>query len=289
MSHDIVQLYESSLFLENFFEFLDIQPRIAEKPDALLVPQPLRNGIVFKDVHFAYGDRAVIKGVSLTIQPGEHIALVGANGAGKTTLVKLLTRLYAPSAGQIALDGIDLRDLRLCELRRAIGVIFQDHVRYNLTVRENIWIGDISFERDGERVQLAASAAAAAPIIEKLPERYETWLGNWFVNGRELSGGEWQKIALARAYFRDAQILVLDEPTSALDAPTEYEVFQKFHELAAGRTTILISHRFSTVRMAHRIYVLADGCISEAGTHDELIALGGEYARMYEMQAQNYR
>jgi ATP-binding cassette subfamily B protein len=289
ISHGVVHLYESSLFLENLFEFFDLKPCIAEKPEALPVPPTLVHGIVFEDVHFTYADRPVLKGVSLTIKPGEHIALVGSNGAGKTTLIKLLSRLHDPSSGRILLDGVDLREMKLSELRRAIGVIFQDHVKYNLTARENIWVGNTALELMHEGIPQAAGAATAAPVIEKLPSGYESRLGNWFEKGQDLSGGEWQKIALARAFFRDAQILVLDEPTSALDAPTEYEVFSKFHELAAGRTTILISHRFSTVRMAHRIYVLADGCITEAGSHDELMALGGEYARMYELQARNYR
>jgi ATP-binding cassette subfamily B protein len=289
ISQGLVHLYESSLFLENLFEFLDLQPRILELPQARPVPRPIQSGIVFHDVHFAYGDRPVLKGVTLTIRPGEHIALVGANGAGKTTLVKLLSRLHDPSAGRITIDGVNLRELKLAELRREIGVIFQDHVRYNLTARENIWIGNATRDPGDERIALAVHAAAANTLIDKLRDGYETRLGNWFEKGQDLSGGEWQKIALARAFFRDAQILVLDEPTSALDATAEYEVFQKFHELAEGRTTILISHRFSTVRMAHRIYVLEDGRILEAGSHAELMALGAEYARMYELQARNYR
>jgi ATP-binding cassette subfamily B protein len=289
ISYGVVHLYESSLFLENLFEFLDIRPRVVEKSAASPVPAVIRRGVTFENVSFSYGERRVLDGVSLSIAPGEHIALVGANGAGKTTLVKLLTRLHDPSSGRILLDGVDLRDLKLGELRRSIGVIFQDHARYSLTARENIWIGDAALPPDHERIHLAAGAAAADTVIDRLPDGYETRLGYWFENGEELSGGEWQKIALARAFFRDAQILVLDEPTSALDAAAEYEVFQKFDELAQGKTTILISHRFSTVRMAHRIFVLADGRVAESGSHDELMALGGEYARMYELQARNYR
>jgi ATP-binding cassette, subfamily B, bacterial len=287
--NSVVYLYSDCLYLENLFEFLDMQPRIVDSPEAAPMPSPIRQGVAFEDVHFTYGDKRVLDGVSFTIAPGEHIALVGVNGAGKTTLIKLLSRLYDPTAGRITVDGIDIRNLRVADLRRAIGVIFQDHVRYNLTVRENIWVGDASASPNDARIFEAAQAAAVTGLIDKMEHGYETRLGNWFEKGHDLSGGEWQKIALARAFFRDAQILVLDEPTSALDAAAEYEVFQKFHELAFGRATVLISHRFSTVRMAHRIFVLGEGRIVECGSHDELMALGGEYAGMYELQARNYR
>jgi ATP-binding cassette subfamily B protein len=287
----LANLYEDSLFLANLYEFLDLRSRVAEPSAPRPLPKPMQRGIAFEHVGFAYAGAAqpVLDDITLTIRPGEHIALVGANGAGKTTLVKLLCRLYDPTAGRITLDGIDLREFRTAALRREISVIFQDYARYHLTVRENIWLGNIALTSDDGAILDAAAAAGADTVIGKLPQGYETQLGKWFDAGQELSIGEWQKIALARAFVRDAQILVLDEPTSALDAAAEYEVFQMFRALAAGRTTLLISHRFSTVRMADRIFVLADGKIVEAGSHEELLRRGGEYARMFELQASNYR
>ena len=287
----LANLYEDSLFLANLYEFLDLRSRVAEPSAPRPLPKPMQRGIAFEHVGFAYAGAAqpVLDDITLTIRPGEHIALVGANGAGKTTLVKLLCRLYDPTAGRITLDGIDLREFRTAALRREISVIFQDYARYHLTLRENIWLGNIALTSDDGAILDAAAAAGADTVIGKLPQGYETQLGKWFDAGQELSIGEWQKIALARAFVRDAQILVLDEPTSALDAAAEYEVFQMFRALAAGRTTLLISHRFSTVRMADRIFVLADGKIVEAGSHEELLRRGGEYARMFELQASNYR
>ena len=287
----LAHLYEDALFLGNLFEFLDVQPRIVEPSAARALPQPMQRGIAFNHVRLTYGgsDRPVLDDITMTIRPGEHIALVGANGAGKTTLVKLLCRLYDPTEGTITLDGIDLRELSLAALRRQISVVFQDFAHYDLTVRENIWLGNILLEPDDRKIAAAAHAAGAETMIGRLPHGYETRLGKWFDDDRELSVGEWQKIALARAFVRDAQIVVLDEPTSALDPSAEYEVFRKFRELAAGRTTILISHRFSTVRMADRIYVLANGRITKSGSHDELMGRGGEYARMFELQAMSYR
>lgn len=221
-----------------------------------------------------------LQNVSLTILPGETIALVGENGSGKTTLIKLLCRLYDPTSGSITIDGIDLRSFQTEELRREFGVIFQDFARYNMMVRENIALGNI---------HLPAYRSGADKVISKLDQGYDTILGKWFEDGEELSFGEWQKVALARAFIRDAQVVVLDEPTSAMDAKAEYEIFKKFREMTAGRTTILISHRFSTVRMADSIYVLDNGRIIEHGNHNELIRRGGKYARMFNMQAEAYR
>jgi ATP-binding cassette subfamily B protein len=232
----------------------------------------------------------VLKGVSFTIPAGKTVALVGANGAGKTTLVKLLSRLYDPTEGQVLLDGEDLRDYDLDDLRRQIGVIFQDYARYQMEARENIGFGQIEHLADTERVARAASQGGAVPVIEKLPQGYETILGRLFAGGVELSGGEWQKVALARGFMREApQLLVLDEPTAALDAQAEFEVYERFHELTQGKTSLLISHRFSTVRMADLIVVLEHGRVTEQGSHEELSAAGGTYARLYEMQAMRYR
>lgn len=287
----MVRLYEESLFLENLFEFLDLEPRVTDIAAPLPLPLPMKRGLAFENVTFAYdnSERPVLQGISFTIRPGDHIALVGANGAGKTTLVKLLCRLYDPTAGRITWDGIDLRELSLPQLRRQIGVIFQDHAHYNLTARENIWLGDTSLELNDPRIAAAAADAGADTVVEKLRYGYRTRLGNWFPDDQEISIGEWQKIAIARVFFRNSGIIVLDEPTSALDAASEYEVFQKFRRLAASRTTVVISHRFSSVQMADRIYVIADGRVSEVGSHRELMERGGEYARMFELQASSYR
>jgi len=284
-------LYEDNLFLSNLYEFLDLKPKVVEPHHPRPVPQPLQTGIVFDRVSFQYptGTRKVLEDITLTIRPGEHIALVGENGAGKTTLIKLLCRLYDPTEGIITFDGLDLRQFETAALRREISVIFQDYARYHLTARENIWFGDVDLPPDDERIIAAARDSGADGLITGLPQGYETTLGKWFEDGEELSIGEWQKVALARAFLRDVQIIVLDEPTSALDAQAEYEVFNKFRQLAEGRTAILISHRFSTVRLADHIYVLENGRISESGTHDELVRRGGRYARLFETQAQYYR
>jgi ATP-binding cassette subfamily B protein len=284
-------LYEDSLFLTNLYEFLDLQPRVVEPSDPSPLSFPLRQGIAFEHVRFAYAgsDQPVLDDVTLTIRPGEHIALVGVNGAGKTTLVKLLCRLYDPSAGRITLDGVDLRAFDTTALRRQVSVVFQDFAHYQLSARENIWLGNTDLPLEDGKIKQAAHAASADALITGLPHGYDTLLGNWFEEGHELSIGQWQKIALARAFLRDAQILVLDEPTNALDASAEYEVFQQFRRLALGRTTLLISHRFSTVRMADRIFMLAGGRITESGSHAELMQRRGEYARLFELQAGNYR
>ena len=261
------------------------------KPNALPAPKPIRRGFEFRNVSFAYPgtDRRVLKNFNFTIEPGQRIALIGENGQGKTTVVKLITRLYDPTEGQILLDGVDLREYSLDDLHREMGVIFQDFMRYEMTVRENIGVGQVEVPHTDEEIALAAQKSLAAEVVKKLPGGYDQMLGRRFVTGLDLSGGEWQRIALARAYLRDAQLLILDEPTAALDAKSELEVFERFAELTAGKMALLISHRFSTVRMADRIVVLAGGRLVEEGTHQQLIALGGQYAEMFEMQAASYR
>lgn len=284
-------LYEDNLFLSNLYEFLDLKRKVIEPVHGRPIPQPMQTGIVFNHVSFQYptGTKNVLEDISLIIKPGEVVALVGENGSGKTTLIKLLCRLYDPTEGTISLDGMDLRQFETAALRREITVIFQDYAHYHLTARENIWLGNTALPPDHERVIAAARRSGADDVINVLPHGYETVLGKWFEDGEELSIGEWQKVALARAFLRDAQIIVLDEPTSSMDAKAEYAVFQNYRQLASGRTSILISHRFSTVRMADRIYVLRDGRIIEGGTHEELIRVGGTYAHLFETQAQHYR
>lgn len=284
-------LYTDNLFLTNLYEFLDLKRTVVEPVDARPVPQPMQNGIVLNNVSFQYpgGTRKALEDVSITIKPGEVVAFVGENGSGKTTLIKLLCRLYDPTSGSISLDGADLRQFDTKALRREIAIIFQDYAHYQMTARENIWLGNTTLPSEHDRVIAAARRSGAHDVISALPNGYETILGKWFENGEELSIGEWQKVALARAFMRDAQIIVLDEPTSSMDARAEYEVFQSFRKLVSGRTAILISHRFSTVRMADRIYVLQHGGIIEGGTHDELVSAGGTYARLFEMQAKHYR
>jgi len=282
---------DQSLFLTDLVAFFKVQPKIQSKPDALPAPRPIRDGFVFDKVSFSYpgGGRLVLDSLDLRIAPGERIALIGENGQGKTTIVKLITRLYDPTAGRILLDGVDLRDYSIEDLHREIGVIFQDFMRYEMSARQNIAVGKIQVENLNGHVEQAARKSLADAVIERLPNRYEQLLGRRFEGGVDLSGGEWQKLALARAYLRDAQLLVLDEPTAALDAPSEYEVFQRFAELTAGKMALLISHRFSTVRMADRIIVLHGGRIVESGSHERLMASGGRYADMFELQASSYR
>jgi ATP-binding cassette subfamily B protein len=284
-------IYENNLFMANFFEFLCLEPLMKITGQKRKLSLPLRGGIEFRDVGFRYPDSQewALRGVNLIIRPGEKIALVGHNGAGKTTLIKLLSRLYDPSEGSILIDGIDIRDLDPLELQQTIGVIFQDFVRYHLPVRENIGFGQIDAMDDDERIAAAARKSGAHAVAEELPEGYETMLGRWFHDGHELSLGQWQKIALARAFMRDAEILVLDEPTASVDARTEYEIFQNFKALTEGKMAILISHRFSTVRMADRIAVIEEGRIAELGTHDELLRRAGTYAELFSMQAEGYR
>jgi len=281
---------DQSLFLTDLVTFLAVRPRLFSKPDALPAPRPIRSGFSFEDVSFSYpgSPRRVLDGLNVRIEPGERIALIGENGEGKTTIVKLLTRLYDPSAGRILLDGVDLRDYSVEDLHSQIGVIFQDFVRYEMSARMNIAVGKIG-EAGEESIHRAAAKGMADKVIGRLPGGYDQLLGRRFEGGVDLSGGEWQKVALARAYLRDAQVLILDEPTAALDARSEYEVFQRFADLTEGRMALLISHRFSTVRMADRILVLEDGHVVEHGSHERLIALGGRYAGMFELQASSYR
>lgn len=284
-------LYEDNLFLGYLYEFLDIEPKVAAPPQPVPPPRPLHRGIELRNVSFTYPSSGVqvLSGIDLVVRPGEHVALVGQNGSGKTTLVKLLCRLYDPTEGSITLDGVDLREMDPIELRREISVVFQDYARYNLTARENIAFGDAWSNPDDQRIRAAAQLAGADDLIAGLKQGYDSVLGHLFRHGVELSIGEWQKIAIARAFLRDAPIIVFDEPTSALDARAEYEVFERFHRLAEGRAAILISHRLSTVRMVDRIYVLEDGRIVEEGDHADLVGRGGTYAQLFETQARYYQ
>ncbi len=287
----LASIADQALFLTDLIAFMEMRPTIYSKPDSLPAPRPIKCGFEFRNVAFRYpgNSRQVLSGLDFHIKFGERIALVGENGQGKTTIVKLMTRLYDPSDGQILLDGVDLREYSLEDLYREIGVIFQDFMRYEMTARENIAVGQIENLDRMELLQMAARKSMAAEVIERLPSDYEQLLGRRFQGGVDLSGGEWQKIALARAYLRDAQVLILDEPTAALDARSEAEVFRRFAELTFGKTALFVSHRFSTVRMADRIVVLQDGRISEDGSHEELTSQGGRYAEMFEMQAAHYR
>ena len=314
-SRDLIQrlllsasdIYEQSLYLKDLFVFFEMVPSIRSRDGAARVPSPLRTGFVFEDVGFQYpgSDRWAIRHVHLSISPGERIALVGENGAGKTTITKLLARLYDPSEGRILLDGVDLREYDLASLREAIGVIFQDFVRYDMRFDENVGVGEIegvtsylaqvrdappgAAEAPPPALVEAADRSLASSLLPRFADGYRQMLGRRFDDGVDLSGGEWQKIALARAYMRSAQLLILDEPTAALDARAEYEVFVRFNQLMAGRMAVVISHRFSTVRMADRIVVLGDGTVIEEGTHEALVARKGLYAELFEMQAAGYR
>jgi ATP-binding cassette subfamily B protein len=312
-SRDLIQrlllsasdIYAQSLNLRDLFTFFAMQPTIIARTNARAVPTPIREGFVFEDVGFQYpgSDRWAVRHVSFTLRPGERVALVGENGAGKTTITKLIARLYDPSEGRILLDGIDLREYDLASVRQAIGVIFQDFVRYDMRFDENVGVGEIDVSRDYLETQRngavpstpiapivdAADRSLASSLLPKLSGGYRQMLGRRFAEGVDLSGGEWQKIALARAYMRTAQLLILDEPTAALDARAEYEVFVRFSELMAGRMAVVISHRFSTVRMADRIIVLRDGHVVEQGTHEELVLRDGLYGELFAMQAAGYR
>jgi ATP-binding cassette, subfamily B, bacterial len=280
-----------ALYLNDLFSFFEVTPEIMSPDNPLPFPHPIREGFAFEDVGFMYpgADRWAVRHLSFKLHAREVIALVGENGAGKTTLVKLLTRLYDPDEGRILLDGHDLRAYDLEALRGNMGVIFQDFVRYNFSAGDNIAVGKIAERKDRGRIARAASRSQADEVIARLSAGYDQMIGKRFKNGVELSGGEWQKVAIARAYMREAEVLVLDEPTAALDARSEFAVFQRFKELSAGKTAILISHRFSSVRMADRILVLADGKVEAAGTHDELMRQSGRYAELFELQAAGYR
>jgi ATP-binding cassette subfamily B protein len=286
---------EQALFLKDLFEFFEMEPTIRSDAHAstamIPAPRPIRSGFEFRNVGFAYpgSDRLVVSNINFRLEPAEKVALIGENGAGKTTLVKLLARLYDPTEGCILLDGVDLREFDVEDLRREIGVIFQDYLRYDMPARENIGFGKLESLGDQGRIQAAAYKSLAKGVIDRLPKGYDQMVGRRFEGGVDLSGGEWQKFALARAYMRDAQLLILDEPTATLDARAEYEVFQRFADLTRGRMAVLISHRFSTVRMADRILVLAGGAIEEEGTHQQLVALAGRYAELFELQAAGYR
>lgn len=284
-------LYEGGLYVSNLFDFLDYEPEIHDRPDAIPVPVPLSSGIEFRNVSFTYPGKSApaLHSVSFKVDLDETVALVGQNGAGKTTIVKLLTRLYEPNEGQILLNGRDIRDYELGSLRSAIGVIFQDYVTYFFSAAENIGVGRLADIEDRPLIEDAAAKSGADTVIGGLPSGYDTTLGRWFDEGYQLSGGEWQKVALARAFMRDAEILILDEPTASLDARAEYEIFARMQQLTEGKMALFISHRFSTVRLADRILVLEDGAIKEDGTHEELLALDKTYAELFNLQAAAYR
>ena len=280
-----------ALFLTDLLDFFSVRPKVFSRPNALPAPRPIRRGFEFKDVSFSYpgSSKLVLKNINFHLEPSERIALVGKNGEGKTTVVKLLTRLYDVTSGQVLLDGVDIREYNLEDLWREVGVIFQDFMRYELTSSENIAIGRIKERDNSFRIRSAAHKSLADDVIRQLPKNYEQRLGCRFEGGVDLSGGEWQKIALARAYLRDAQLLILDEPTASLDARSEHEVFKRFAELTEGKMSLLISHRFSTVKMADRVLVLENGIIAEQGCHEQLLKTGGSYAEMFELQAASYR
>ena len=287
----IAAIGDQALFLTDLLAFFNMQPTIRSKPNALPAPRPIKQGIEFRNVSFSYpgNSRLILDHINFHVHPTERLALIGENGQGKTTIVKLITRLYDPSDGQILLDGVDLREYDLEDLHREMGVIFQDFMRYEMTAAENIAVGRVEELSNPELLRAAAQKSMADATIARLPRGYDQMLGRRFENGVDISGGEWQKVALARAYLRNAQILILDEPTAALDARSEFEVFQRFAELTAGKMALFISHRFSTVRSADRIIVLENGKIAEEGSHDQLARLGGRYAEMFEMQASSYR
>lgn len=282
---------QGAIYLNDFLDFFKIEPKISISSKALPFPKPIKQGFVFENVGFKYHNSELWanRHLNFTLQPGEKLALVGENGAGKTTLVKLLARLYDPTEGRILLDGQDLKDYKIEELRFNLGIIFQDYIRYQMTLSQNIAVGNITEIDNEPLIQKAAIESLADSVAKKLPGNYEQWLGRRFNNGVELSGGEWQKVALARAYMKDAQLLILDEPTAALDARAEFEVFQRFAELTKGKSAVLISHRFSTARLADRILVLQNGELLELGTHEELLQRKGRYAELFELQARGYQ
>jgi ATP-binding cassette subfamily B protein len=282
---------QGAIYLKDFIDFFEIEPKIKKPANALAFPNPIQSGFVFENVGFQYrnSNRWANRNLSFELKPGEKLALVGENGAGKTTLVKLMARLYDPTEGRILLDGKDLKEYDLDDLRHNLGIIFQDYIRYQMTFYHNIAVGNIQEIENEELVKKAAELSLADQLAMKLPGSYQQWLGRKFNDGVELSGGEWQKVALARAYMKDAQVLILDEPTSALDARAEYEVFQRFAQLTTGKSAVLISHRFSTARLADRILVLEKGQLLESGTHEQLLMIGGRYAELFNLQARGYQ
>ena len=286
----LADLYNDSLFLTNLYAFLDLGPTVKQSPTPISMPVPIKKGIKFQNVCFRYpaGRADVLKDITFSIEPGEVVALVGENGSGKTTLVKLLCRLYDPTSGCISIDNVNLKAFDKSSLQSRLSVIFQDFVRYFLSARENIWFGNIHCPQDSNEIFHSARKASIHRLIADLPEGYDTILGKWFETGEELSIGQWQKIALARAFFRDAQLIILDEPASALDVKTEHDIFHQFYRLIQGKSAILISHRLSTVRMADRILLLKDGRIFEQGSHDELMKKDGAYAELFKIQAEQY-
>jgi ATP-binding cassette subfamily B protein len=285
------QVAGQALYIDDLFSFFEIRPEIVPPSNPRPFPVPIKDGFTFENVGFRYpgAERWAVRGLTFKLHAGEILALVGENGAGKTTLVKLLARLYDPDEGRILLDGHDLREYDLFTIRANIGVIFQDFVRYQFTAADNIAVGRIEARDDRARIVTAAERSLADEVIRNLPNGYDQIIGKRFRTGVDVSGGEWQKIAIARAYMRDAQLLILDEPTAALDARSEFEVFKRFKELSEGKTAVLISHRFSSVRMADRIVVLMDGAVEAMGTHAELLEQGGRYAELFELQAAGYR
>jgi ATP-binding cassette subfamily B protein len=287
----ISSIADQALFLTDLLAFFEMQPTIRSKPNALPAPRPITRGFEFRNVSFSYpgSSRLTLANLNFHLHPSERVALIGENGQGKTTIVKLITRLYDPTEGQVLLDGVDLREYDLEDLYKEIGVIFQDFMRYEMRAAENIAVGRIETIDNHDLLRIAAQKSLADQVIGKLPGQYGQMLGRRFDGGVDLSGGEWQKVALARAYLREAQVLILDEPTAALDARSEFEVFKRFAELTLGKMALFISHRFSTVRMADRIVVLENGKIAEEGSHDQLSRRGGRYAEMFEMQAASYR
>jgi ATP-binding cassette subfamily B protein len=282
---------QGAIYLNDFLDFFEIKPRITIAKQPIPFPNPIKQGFTFENVGFQYhnSESWANRGLNFTLHPGEKLALVGENGAGKTTLVKLLARLYEPTEGRILLDGVDLREYSIDDLRFNLGVIFQDYIRYQMTLAQNIAVGNIQEINNKELIIKAATESLADSLAKKLPGHYEQWLGRRFNEGVELSGGEWQKVALARAYMKEAQVLILDEPTAALDARAEYEVFQRFAQLTEGKSAVLISHRFSTARLADRILVLEQGQMLEIGTHEELLLKKGRYAELFELQAKGYQ
>jgi ATP-binding cassette subfamily B protein len=286
----LADLYNDSLFLTNLYAFLDLTPTVKQSTTPISVPVPIKNGIEIHNVCFRYpaGRAEVLKDISFSIEPGEVVALVGENGSGKTTLVKLMCRLYDPTSGSISIDNIDLKAFDKASLQGQLSVIFQDFVRYFLSARENIWFGNVHCPQDSDGISHSARKANIHRLISDLPKGYDTILGKWFETGEELSMGQWQKIALARAFFRNAQLIILDEPASALDVKTEHDIFDQFYRLIQGKSAILISHRLSTVRMADRILLLKDGGILEQGSHDALMRQDGAYAELFKIQAERY-